>query len=439
MAVEVSGTGVAVPYLDASTDVFLAGGVRVRIERTKNEAFFADFRHADSNSAKIVGLVASNPLLTLLVFLHTVASVSANNEASLMIPLILDPTYKFTSNKDRSDYRAQYEKLGKLHDKASEASFTAARSYQDTFMAEIETDHAFAKLLRRGRSLLTLAEIKEAIADATGRNPRLREMLDEHRSDMSKHINSMRITNLILAYSDLAPAFESNRQILQSVPLNLPSDKEQIDTALSKFASMLRMATESLCLDCWYEHDNLPFMTSTANTRHVRLEPRCLNCGGHGLVHKAKLVFPQPLGKLLMESSNWFYELIVGHIAAQIPGVKNAFIHKKIHVYSSGNVSKGAEIDVAITTDNGKLYLVEVTKKSDANAILGDAQRKINLFRSLNLPFEKMAFVTAGTIDRYADLGPDLRVFSLKHMVCLPDFLGEWISNGHGAGREPRE
>ena len=165
-----------------------------------------------------------------------------------MIPLILDPTYKFTSNKDRSDYRAQYEKLGKLHDKASEASFTAARSYQDTFMAEMETDHAFAKLLRRGRSLLTLAEIKEAIADATGRNPRLREMLDEHRSDMSKHINSMRITNLILAYSDLASYFESNRQILQSAPLNLPSDKEQIDTALSKFASLLRMATESLCL-----------------------------------------------------------------------------------------------------------------------------------------------------------------------------------------------
>ena len=180
-------------------------------------------------------------------------------------------------------------------------------------------------------------------------------------------------------------------------------------------------------------------MTSTANTRHVRLEPRCLNCGGRGLVHKAELVFPKPLGKLLMDSSNWFYELIVGHIAAQIPGVKNVFIHKKIHVYSGGNVSKGAEIDVAITTDDDKLYLVEVTKKSDANAILGDAQRKIDLIRSLNLPFEKMAFVTAGSIDRYADLGPDLRVFSLKHMVCLPDFLGEWISNGHGAGREPRE
>lgn len=245
----------------------------MRIERTKNEAFFAGFRHADSNSAKIVGPVAGNPLLALLAFLHTVASVSANDEARLTMPLILDPMYKFTSSKDRSGYRAQYEKLGRLHDKASEESFAAAWPHQDTFMAETETDHAPAKLLRRGRSLLTLAEIKEAVADATGRNPRLREMLDEHRSDTSKHINSMRITNLILAYSDLASYFESNRQILKSVPLNLPSDKEQIDTALSKFASLLRMATESLCLDCWYEHDNLPFMTSTANTRHVRLGP----------------------------------------------------------------------------------------------------------------------------------------------------------------------
>ena len=100
----------------------MAGGAKVRIERTKNEAFFADFRHADSNSAKIVGLVASNPLLTLPAFLHpAAASVSADDKAGLVMPLILDPAYKFTSSKDRSGYRAQHEKLGKMRDKAGEA------------------------------------------------------------------------------------------------------------------------------------------------------------------------------------------------------------------------------------------------------------------------------------------------------------------------------
>ena len=439
MAVKVSGTGIVVPYMDTSRDVFLAGGVRVQIERTKNEVFFGDFRNADSNSTKIVDLVARNPLLTLLVFLDTIATVSTNDETSLMMPLILDPAYSFASNRDRSDYKAQYEKITKLHDKASEASFSAARSYQDAFMAEMETDPALARLLKHGRRPPTFAEVKEAIADAIAKDPCLRTILDKHRSDMSKHFNSIRILGRIRAYSDLAPAFEGNCKILKSVPLTLPSDKDQIDTALSKFASLLYVATESLCLDCWYEHDQLPFIASSANTKRVRLESRCLNCGGSGLAHKVQLAFPPPLGKLLMESSNWFYEILVGHVVAQIPGVKNVFIHKKIHAYSNGNVSKGAEIDVAITTDGGKLYLVEVTKKSDANAILSDAQRKINLFRSLKLPFEKMAFVTASSIDRYVDMGPDLRVFSLKHLVSLPDFLGRWISDEHGTGREPQK
>lgn len=439
MAVEVSSTGIAVPYLDASRDVVLAGGIKIRIERTKNEVLFADFRHADSNSSKIVGLVAGNPLLTLLAFLHTIPSVSTNDETSLTIPLILDPVYQFTANKDRDDYKAQYKKLDKLREKASEGSFEAVRSYHDTFMAVMETDPALAKLLRHGRKPLTFAEMRDAIADATSKNPALREMQDKYRNDMSKHLNSIRVLGRILAYSDLAYDFEANCQILGSVKLSLPSDKEQIDTALSKFASLLHVSTESLCLDCWYEHDHLPFITSSANTKRVRLEPRCFNCGGAGLAHKAELAFPQPLGNLVMESSNWFYELLIGYVAVQIPSVKNAFIHKKIHVYSNGNVSKGAEIDVAIITDDGRLYFVEVTKKSDANAILSDAQRKIKLFRELGLPFEKMAFVTAGTIDRYADLGPDLRIFCLKHLVSLPDFLGEWIRGSRGARLKPKE
>ena len=46
----------------------------MRIESTRNETFFADFRHADSKITMIVDL-ACNPLLTLPVFLDTVATV----------------------------------------------------------------------------------------------------------------------------------------------------------------------------------------------------------------------------------------------------------------------------------------------------------------------------------------------------------------------------
>ena len=180
-------------------------------------------------------------------------------------------------------------------------------------------------------------------------------------------------------------------------------------------------------------------MTESVNTKRVRLEPVCLNCGGAGIVHKAEITFPRYMGKLFMESSNWFYEVLIGHVASKTQGVKSVFVHKKIQPYSGGNVSKGAEIDVAILTDTGKLYFVEVTKKSDANAILDDAQRKITLYRRLNLPFEKMAFVTAGAAGRYADLGADLRIFNLKHLMSLPDFLGDWIRGTQGGEREPQK
>lgn len=343
------------------------------------------------------------------------------------MPLVLDPRWQFSKNIHRDDYKAQHEKLRKIYDEESEAYFIAVRSYQNNLMDIMAADPAVAKFFRHGRKPPAFVELRDAIDDAARRNPLLRKMQRKHQSDMSKHLGSIRMLGRIMTYSDLAASAETNCQILASVQLRLPSDKNQIDTALSKFAGLSGIATESLCLDCWYEHDQHPFMTSSANTRHVGLEPQCLNCGGIGLVHKAELTFTRPIAKLIAEGSNWFHEVIVGYIASQIPGVKTVFVHKNIQSYSDGNLSKGAEVDVAILTDDDKLYLVEVTKKSDANAILGDAQRKIGLFRRLNLPFERMAFVTASTIDCHMDMGPDLRIFSLKHLSSLRAFLGRWI------------
>lgn len=427
MAIKVSDLNTIVTYLDVPTDITLSEGKKVRIERTKSESFFVDFRHDNSHSSKIVGLVAGSPLLTMLAFLHTRTTVIENEESVLAMPLVLDPRWRFTKNITRDDYKVQREKLSKIYDEESEASFLAVRSYQNNFMDKMAADPTLAKFFRHGRKPPTFVEIRDAIDDVTSKNPRLREMERKNRSDMSKHLNSIRLLGRILTYSNMASSAETNCQILSSMQLRLPSDKEQIDTALSKFASLLHMATESLCLDCWYEHDQHPFMASSINTRHVRLEQQCPNCGGIGLVHKVELTFTQPIAKLIVEGSNWFHEVLVGYIASRTPGTKTVFVHKNIQAYSNGNMSKGAEVDVVILTDDAKLYLVEVTKKSDANAILCDARRKIELFRRLNLPFERMAFVTASTIDHHMDMGPDLRIFSLKHLASLQTFLGRWI------------
>ena len=195
------GTGTAISRLDMARNITLSGGARIQIERTKNEALFGDFRYANSGSAKIVSLVAGNPLLTLLAFLHARVVVSEDDEASLTIPLILDPRCDFTAKKDRGDYKAQYEKLGRLHDEASEAVFTAVQTYRDTVMVEMGKDPTLAKLFVRGRRPPTFAEITKGIADVTSDNSRLREMQRKHQNDMRKLLSSVRIYGLILAYT----------------------------------------------------------------------------------------------------------------------------------------------------------------------------------------------------------------------------------------------
>ena len=340
----------------------------------------------------------------------------------------MDPQYIFTAKKDRSDYKDQHKKLEALLDESEGGFFLTAQAYQKTFLEEMSNDHNLANLFKYSRST-TLAELKKAILTATDRNPRLREIQQKAQKELSKHGSSIRVLSRILECSRLAPAFEANCKALDASYLNLPSDKAQIDTALSKLAGLLHTSIESLCLDCWYEHDQLPFIASMTNTRRAELGSCCLNCGGTGLIHQIVLTLPQFTSKLFLETSNWFYEFLVGHIAAQLAGVKSVYIHKKIQAYSNGDVREGAEIDVAIVTDDDKLYFVEVTTKSDANEILKDAERKIDMFDRLGLPFEKLAFVTAGNTTHYLDLDPRLRVFQLKHLIYLSDFLGEWIGN----------
>ena len=418
-----------VSYLDAPLDIVVKDGMRVRVERTKNKGLLADFRHADSPTSKVVTLVARNPLLTLLVFLQTRTIVSTDDKTTLLIPLVLDPQYIFTAKKDRSDYKEQQKKLEALLDESEEGFFLTAQAYQKTFLEEVSDDHKLASLFKY-RGSATLAELKKALLTATDKNPRLREIQQKAQNDLSKHGSDIRVLGSILECLRLAPAFEANCKALDSSYLNLPSDKAQIDTALSKLTGLLHTSIESLCLDCWYEHDQLPFIASVMNTRHVELGSRCLNCGGTGLVHNIALAIPQLMSKIFLETSNWFYEFLVGHIAAQLAGVKSVYIHKNIQAYSDGGVSEGAEIDVTIVTDDNKLYFVEVTTKSDASEILKDAERKISMFDRLGLPFEKLAFVTAGNDARYIDLDPRLRVFQLRHLTSLSDFLGQWIEDG---------
>lgn len=411
-----NGAWNVVAHLDAGTDIALAGGIRARIDRTKSEPSLADFRNGDSGSAKIVTLIAGNPLLTQLVFMRTRTSISASDEAVLAMPLVLDPRFNLTQDKRRRDYQAQAAKLKMLCDEESEVSFQLALAYREAFAEGISTDSELLDFFRQCPPSLSSSDVKKAVLAAAEKSTRFENFMKVHRSCMFGHSDNMWTLGRIYAYSDLASDSERNCQALCSGSLDMPSDKEQIDTALSKFASMLPVTKESLCLDCWYERDQYPYTNASANVKQVQLEPHCLNCGGPGLVHKIGIVFPRSMHNLFLETCNWFYEVLVGYVVSRIPGVKDVFVHKTIHPHLNAGLGRGAEIDVAVITSDDRLYFIEVTKKSDANEIIRDAERKLRRFRELDLPFEKVAFVTSGLTERYIDMGTDARIFQLKHV-----------------------
>lgn len=132
-----SGTGIVISRLDTARNITLSGGERMQIERTKNEALFEDFRYANSGSAKIVCLVASNPLLTLLAFLHTRVVVSEDDEASVTIPLILGPRCDFAAKKIGEATRPSTKSL---------AGYTARRAWRRSWLCRRTETPSWQKL-----------------------------------------------------------------------------------------------------------------------------------------------------------------------------------------------------------------------------------------------------------------------------------------------------
>lgn len=201
-----------------------------------------------------------------------------------------------------------------------------------------------------------------------------------------------------------------------------------ISTALNKLAKYVEFGIDSVCLDCWFEKNQLPFTCRVTNTKSIEIMDQCQQCRGKGLIHKIIISLPKELTSLILLDSSWLYEVVVGYAVAKLDFVKHVYVHKTIQVFNNGVVQQGVEADVAIITNDDKLYIIEVTKQSDTSNIMETINKKITNFEAKQIPYEKMMYFTSDEKERYYDLPKCTRVFSIKHIPAMTKFIQEFIT-----------
>lgn len=416
------------PYLLEQQDVVLSNSKKIRIEKTKKERLFEGFKDVDSAGIQIASIIADNPLLTQFMFLESEPSYSLGTGGiSTSFPMILDPHYDYNERCKRIDYQEQNKKLDDKHLKSQNDNYSLYQTFLKEWVEALSEDERLIKLMDRRD--MTFEKLKEELDAITDNNPKLGKLQSDNLQILSRYSYEAQTLGKLKRFIKSINNAEKNSRSLNSDFLKLPQQKEQISTALSKLAKLVDFSIDSICLDCWYEKDQLPFASSITNTNVIQINERCLNCNGTGLIHKLNMSFPRSLNSLLLLDSSWLYEIIIGYAVSKLDRVKQVFVHKKIQVYENGLVCKGVEVDVTVITNDGKLYLIEVTKQGDTSHIMENISKKIANFEEAKIPFEKIMYVTADNKDMYFDIPKKARIFQIKHLPVLLKFMEEWMDS----------
>jgi CRISPR/Cas system-associated exonuclease Cas4 (RecB family) len=417
-----------VSYLFTSDDVELANGNKIRIEKTKQEMMFESFKLPNSIGSKIVSEVADNPILLKFLFLESDSTITRGPIGNTVsYPLSLEPSYDFEKNlKERGDYKDQEKKLEKTLDRNSKEVFEVWKNVIIEWFDVLAADSEVNRVLRNRTS--RIEDVSEALKRSVKDNESIKEQMKDNMQTFSEYAYDAALLVKMKQYVRMTKNAKSNADSLNNQFLKLPEQKQEIASALGKLAKHMDFTIESLCLDCWYEKNLLPFSSTISRVKNIDLIHQCPQCVGRGIIHRIDIGYPNDLYSLLMFDSSWIYEVFIGYALAKIDYIKKVYIHKKIQPYENGLVKSGIEMDVILITEDDKLILVEVTKQGDSTNILQNITRKIKNLEEANVPYDFIIYFTADKLERYYDIVPGKgRVFCLNHLAQIEKFVLEFI------------
>ncbi len=300
--------------------------------------------------------------------------------------------------------------------------------WKNIFSATFDTISSNSEVSRVLKSRTsTFDDFTDSVQKALKDNQKLEDINTDTYQTFSEYAYEHQILADVEKYASLSKKARQNSISMSNKFLKLPDQKQQISTALGKLAKHVTLSIESKCLDCWYEHNQLPFSYQVSRIQKLDLISECKLCGGKGVIHKIDVNYPKILEGLLVFDSSWIYEVFIGFALAKLDFIEKIYVHKKIQMYENGEIRPGLEIDVIAVTTDKRLILAEVTKQGDSSNILEVINRKIKNLQAANIPYDKLMYFTSDRQEQFYDVPGNGRVFCLSHLAEVEKFVADYV------------
>ena len=414
------------------TDIQLFNGKKIRIVKTKKELLFHAFEHPDSIANKISVNISEDPILLKFLFLKSIVEPSIDNASgtTITIPFIFNLEYDFKKScESRDDYDRRNSKLNEILDTNRSIIQQVFMTVTKDFFGEIMYRPKIKRLFK-SRTIPAMDDFDQELSKSIKNDENIKTNLESFVKTIARYSDQTQILSKLKEFTEIASDAQMNCHAIHNDRFRMPDKKNEICTALALLAKDTVFSTESVCLDCWYEKNQLPFSSDISRVTSIKFEEKCPACSENGIIHKVKITFPTDLNGLLLGETSWLYEVFIGYLISSFDFIKNVYVHKKIQPYENGEVKSGVEVDVIAITNDSKLILIEVTKQRDDSNIREHIETKIKILEEHCIPYDKIIYVTASKADQFYDIKEkNTRIFGMSHIPNLKRFIKCFIED----------
>ena len=398
------------------------------INKQKTDSLLSTFSNYDSKTAEIIKTIASDNNLRTFFFLtgNLEYQISQRYPVAQSFPFMLNSDYDLFKSL-MSDYEEEIKKIKEDYDSYRKEFEDVSSTVFFEALGMVFTDDKVVKAKRMRK----VEDFKNAIeASFENHKDEFASKMNEFVEQISDHLEDMSVFAEITRWLNIYDTAQKNTKVL--------SESGILRTSKSLFASFnklsesdLKISTKEICFDCVFKRKDFNFYKAeTLNSRNLELNTRCPRCQGDGMIYQLIVSYPVGIHNIILPSSNWLPEIIVGYTLSSIAQIDKLYVHKKIHSSRKNeNMTSGVECDIAIITKEKKTILIEVSTTQEIAQLHETAHRKVEFFKKNRIEFDKFGFITADY--NYGDYTwmKDKKgvIFKAKHLHDINKYIEETL------------
>ena len=399
------------------------------INKQKTDGLLSTFSNYDSKTADIVKRIASDDNLRTFFFLtsNLEYQISRKYPVTQSFPFMLVPDYDLFQTL-MSDYEKDITKIKEDYNSYKNEFEDVSSTVFFEALGMVFTDERVIKAQRKRK----LEEYKTAIRTSfENHKDEFTSKMNEFVESISDHLEDMSVFAEITRWLNLYDTAQKNTKVLSESGILNGTPKSLFSSFNKLSESDLKISTKIICFDCIFKRKDFNFYKAeTLNSRDLELDTKCPRCQGNGLIYQLIVSYPVGIHNIILPSSNWLPEVIVGYTLSSIVQVDKVYVHKKIHSSRKNeSLTPGVECDIAILTKEKKVILIEVSTTQETAQLHEIAHRKVEFFKENKIEFDKFGFITADY--NYGDYTwmKDKKgvIFKAKHLHDINKFIEETL------------